>query len=142
MTEDLLSNNFADSVNRSLIKKNFIATRIILSMIIVYSILELLNWFIAIRNSLGHAFKAPYLIYEYRIHPIVAFIIISISIISWAFVVKGNRNVVNAFEKGDAAIFNTGYRLYYKSSRLTLVSAGISVLSVCLRLLLKYLYDY
>jgi hypothetical protein len=142
MPEDLISNNFVDNVNRSVIKKTFTITKSILILVIIYAVLELLYWYIAVSNSIGHVFKYAYIFYEYRILPIIAFINLSIGITSWSYIVKANKTIASAFEKADADFFNAGYQFYFKSARLTLVSVCISVLSICTRLLLKYLYDY
>ena len=142
MQEDLISNNFVENVNRSVVKKTLIITKSILTLIIIYSALELLNWYIAVSNTIGHVFKYPYTFYEYRIHPVIAVILLTISITSWSYVVKANKTITASLEKADADIFNAGYQFYFKSARLTLVSVCISILSVCTRLLLKYLYDY
>ncbi len=142
MPEDLISNNFVENVNRTVIKKTFILTKSILALVIIYSTLELLEWYIFISKSFGRIFKYPHIFYEYRIHPVIAVILISLSITSWSYIVKVNKTIANSFEKADAELFNFGYRFYYKAARLTLVSACLAVLSICTRFLLKYLYDY
>ena len=53
MSDDLISNNFVDNVNRIVIKKTFNFSKAVLTLTIVYSILELTNWYIAISDTIG-----------------------------------------------------------------------------------------
>lgn len=137
MTEDLLSNNFADTVNRAVIKKTLGLNKNVLNLIIIYSILDILDWYIAISRSVYYHLDKASVFFEYRIHPIIALVLLALSIVSAAFFVRANKMIDESFEASDATLFNDGYGLYLRASRLNLVSICISVITICTRLLLK-----
>lgn len=45
MSEDLISDNFADNVDKAMIKKVIVVIKILLILSIVYSCLELSEWY-------------------------------------------------------------------------------------------------
>jgi hypothetical protein len=137
MGEDLISNNFVDNVNKTVIKKTFFLTKVLLNLTLVYTIIDLLNWYIAISNSFTYAIRYNSTYYAVRIHPIVAVIILSLGIIGSSFVVKANRLICLSFEKNEADLFNSGYEYYNRAAKLSLVSFCVAIASAAIRLLLK-----
>jgi hypothetical protein len=137
MAEDLISNHFVDNINKVVIKKTFRLTKLILNLVIVYTILDLIDWYIAISKSLGYDLIHVSTFFRYRIHPVIAVVILGISIVCHYWYIKANEFIDKSFEQSDAELFNTGYKYYYQAARLALVSFGISIASISIRLLLK-----
>ncbi|GAB2806998.1 hypothetical protein [Ferruginibacter profundus] len=139
MTEDLITSNFVDNINRLTIKKTFWLAKFILILVIVYTIVDLIDWYIAIVNSWGRTFKYNSTFYEYRILPVVAVILLAMGVIGAVWHIKANKLIDQSFEKADADLFNLGYQFYYQSAKLSLVAFCISIASIIIRLLLKQL---
>jgi len=137
MSNDLISNNFVENVEKDLIKKTIGLTKLVLNMAIIYSILDIVHWSISINNSLDHTLRSNSAFYTYRIQPFVALALLAMGIIGSSFHVKANKLIDISFEKADADHFNTGFRFYYKAAGLSIISAIISIISVTIRLLLK-----
>ncbi len=137
MSEDLISNNFVDNVNRIVIKKTFNFSKAVLTLTIVYSILELTNWYIAISDTIGKIISSYSVFFNYRIIPVIAVILLSMGIVSWGYCVKANKLIELSFQKNDANLFNKGYELFYKSARLIFASFSLAIVSVVIRLLLN-----
>lgn len=137
MTQDLISDNFADSVNRTLIKKTLGVNKNILNLIIIYNILVILDWYIAISRSVNYHLDKPAVFFQYRVHPVIALVLIAINIVSTAYFVRASKLIDESFEASDATLFNIGYGLYLRSSRLGLLSICISIFTIGIRLLLK-----
>ena len=137
MSEDLISNNFVDNADRATINKTFSLAKSIFNLVIVYTILDLIDWYITVTNSWGRTFRLNSSFYEYRIHPVVSVILLAIGIIGASWHIKANKLVGLSFEKADADTFNAAYQFNYKAARLSVVSVCISIASIGIRLLLK-----
>ncbi len=137
MNEDLISNNFVDNTNKVTVKKTFVLTRAVLYLSMVYAMVDLLNWYVAITSSLKYELRSDAVFYTFRIQPLVAVIILSCSIISASYIVKGNKMIDLAFDNSDADFFNSGYTYFYKAARISMIAVCIAIISVGTRLLLK-----
>ena len=137
MGKDLISNNFVDNVNKAVIKKTFWLTKFILNLMIAYTVLDLIDWYIAISRSLGYDFKYMSTFFRYRIHPVIAIIILGMSIVSSYWHIKANEFIDQSFEQADADLFNTGYKFYYQAAKLSLVAFCVSIATIIIRLILK-----
>ena len=137
MQEDLISNNFVENVNKNIVKKTLWLAKSVLNLSIVYAILDLLEWYIAVSNSWGHTFKYNSTFFEYRIHPVIAVIILGMAIVANTWHVKASDLINQSYDKADADLFNTGYTFFYKAAKLSLVAFCISIATISIRLLLK-----
>src|SRR5882724_2042803 len=102
MNEDLISNNFGDSINKAIIKKTFTLSRVVLAFTIIYSSLELLSWYFTLSILAGTNLVTAAAYFSYRITPMIHVILLSMSVISSSYVVKANKMIDLSFEKNDA----------------------------------------
>lgn len=63
MSEDLISDNFVDNVDKILIRRVLLAIKISLVLFILYAILQLLQWYIFFQKSTLVAGKSIAIIY-------------------------------------------------------------------------------
>ncbi len=137
MNEDLIVDSFFDNVDGSLIKKNFILSKAVFKLSILYAILELLYWYITLSGSLRHILNTNAAFYYYRILPVIAFIVMGIGITGTLLYVKANKMIDLSIENASTDLFNSGYQLYYQSSKLSVLSFCISIMLVGARLYFK-----
>jgi hypothetical protein len=137
MNDDLISNNFADNINKSLVKKGLAFTKTLLNLVIIYSILNLLDWYLFVSRSMRYHLVSFNDYYSYRIHPVVAVIVLSMGIVTSMFHVKANRLILLSFEKEDAELFNAGCLFSVQAMRLSIISFIVSLISVATRIFIK-----
>jgi len=137
MSEDLISNNFIDNVNKTIIKKTFVLSKVVLIFTIVYAVLELLNWYFVLSILPGTSHLTTVTFVGYRVIPVIHVILLGGSIFSWSYCAKANKMINLSFEKNDADCFNTGYRFFYKSVIVTLFLFLLAIVGVCIMLLLR-----
>jgi hypothetical protein len=136
MNEDLITNNFIDSVDRRLLKKILTLAKVVITLNIIYSILLLIDWYLFINKSIGHSFKTFEGLYAYRIQPLIAVFVIFISTAGWIFNIKSVALLKKSVDNSDGEIFNEALRLSYRVTKLVLFSFSISILNAALRLVL------
>ena len=138
MNEDLLANNFVDNVDKLLLKKTFLLSKLILIIVMAYAVIEIVSWYFIISSyPLDHVFISPLNFYTFRIQPLVAITILTMSIIAWLYFIRAGKLVGLSFEKADADIFNAGYLLYNKALRFVALSFITGIIALSLRLFLK-----
>jgi len=137
MSEDLISNNFADNINRRVIEKTFRLSKVILIFTIIYAIEELLAWYTVIVKSVNLTNLSFPDFYDLRIMPVIDSLLLITSIISWSYCVKANRLIHLSFENNDADLFNKAYQFFYRSAKLIFASFFLATLTIGIRLLLK-----
>jgi hypothetical protein len=137
MSEDLISNNFVDNINRTVIKKTLWFSKAVLSLTIIYAIADLLNWYnpFVLSMKMDNLSNTEY--FNYRILPVVDIILLSSSIISWSYCVKANKFINLSFEKNDADLFNKAYQYFYRSSKLIFTVTFLAIAGLTTRLFLK-----
>jgi hypothetical protein len=137
MSEDLISNNFVDNINRTIIKKAFKLSKVVLVLTIIYAIEELWAWYSIIARSINLTDLTFFELYDLRISPVIFILLLMNSVISWSFCVKANRLIHLSFENADADLFNKAYRFFYRSAKLVFASFSIAIITIGIRLFLK-----
>ena len=136
MNEDLISNHFIDSINKTLIKRNIRLISVLFILTTIYALFNLLDWYIVLSKA-EFTRITPRIIFLYRIHPIISVVISVISIIGYFLILNGNRSIAMSFEKNEADLFNRGYQLFYRAGVLSVVSFGIAIISIMIRIIFK-----
>ncbi|MBS1512629.1 MAG: hypothetical protein JST86_17420 [Bacteroidetes bacterium] len=137
MSEDLISSNFAENIEQSLISKNLILVKAAGYLVVIYAILNILDWYVAVEKSFAYELRTPHSFYTYRIQPFVSVALTVMGVFIIVYIKKGNALIKNSFEEKDADIFNQGYVYFGKSSALNVIAHVIGILSICIRLFLK-----
>jgi hypothetical protein len=138
MNEDLISGNFADNVNKYLIKRNI---RLLLTIIILFSIYALFN----LLEFYTLIFKSPYpgtvtrfTFYSLRIAPWTYLMSVIIAFIVWINYIKGHRIILLSFETDNVDLFNKGYAFINKAGIANIIGYAMLILGIIVRYTLKY----
>ncbi len=138
MSEDLITNPFITNINLTLIRRNQVIVKALLSLCSLYCMLDIVNWYFII-NTTDENFAGQFLYtYTLRIRPTVAIVILLTNLCSFFFSSKANDLVAMAIYKENAELFNEGYRFYFRANLFFLFSFCIAVISVAIRIVLRY----
>ena len=138
MPQDLISNQFTENINLTLIRRNQVIVKALLSLCSLYCLLDMLNWYFILQtteDAIGNEFVY---IYTLRIRPTVALVILLMNLASFFFISRGNNLVALSVQKEDAELFNDGYRHYFRANMLFLFSFCMGIISVTIRIVLRY----
>jgi hypothetical protein len=136
MNEDLISNNFADNVNRLIIKRNVRLSQIGLFLCVTYAVVLSIDWYLIVQK-LNTDFSHFLNLYLYFIWPIILFVLVLLSIYGILLTLRANKKILLSFENSDAEIFNEAYLAFAKASLLSIICFMISILSVIIRIFLN-----
>ncbi len=132
MSEDLISNNFVDTIDKRVIKKYLLVLKILLSLAVIYSCLELAQWYFFLDKKLpGNIRFVDF--YNYRILPYVGLALLILNVISWLFYFRGNKLLYKAFENNEALSLNEGYKDFYRSALITITAFIIGICNLVIR---------
>lgn len=137
MSEDLISNNFSDTVNKNTIQHNIRLLWIVLVLFSVYIIFEIIEWTLFL-SSMKDAKSSAFTLYNYKIMPVIVAANFVIGILIWFFYIKAHRLILLSFQKDNADIFNKGYSLLNRASTLNIIGYTLIIVSIILRFILKY----
>jgi len=138
MSEDLITNPFIENINLTLIRRNQIIVKALLSLCSLYCMLDIVNWYFII-HSTEENFVGEFLyLYTLRIRPTVSVLILLANLCSFFFNSRANDLVAMAIYKEDPELFNEGYRFYFRANLFFLFSFCIAVISVTVRIVLRY----
>lgn len=127
MSEDLLSDNFADNINRAIVRRNFMITKLLLILGILWALLMLLDWYRFLNARDGGAIEGTYLIYNYIILPISDVIALSLNIYGYFLTVKAFRFFESSLDNSDGKLMSDGFRYFYTSNLLFAVTFTITI---------------
>jgi hypothetical protein len=136
MIEDLISNNFVDNVDKSIIRKVILVVKILISLSIVYTILELVEWYPYLSKNISANFNFSDF-YNYRIVPWILLLNIMLNIISLFFYLKGNKLMYSSLQHNDPDLLNEGFRNCYISGLLTSIDFAVGIITILFRFILK-----
>ncbi len=137
MSEDLISNDFTVNINKQIIRRNIKLQLTILILFSTYIVLDFTEWYPAISKASSLP-QTTLNLYNYKIRPIIALMLLPLNIIIWFFYLKGHKLILQSFEKDDAGFFNKGYSFLFKVSILNATGYSVFILSSIIRLVLKY----
>ena len=138
MSEDLITNAFTENVNLTLIRRNQIIVKALLSLCTLYCLLDILNWYFILKTS-DNTYAGDFLyLYTLRIRPTVSVLILMANLCSFYFMAKANDLVAASIHQENAAQFNEGYRFYFRANMLFLCSSCVAIISVTVRIVIRY----
>ncbi len=137
MSKDLLSGNFTEGIDRKLIKKILVLAKAVMSLSIIYTVIELFNWYTVIERTVGLNLQTALLFFTYRIYPFVLLVLFVLNIFAYSFNVKSMSLIDESVEENDADLFNQGFTLGFRAFKLSLISVCIAIASALTRLILK-----
>jgi hypothetical protein len=138
MTEDLISNNFANNVNKDIIKRNIRLLLIIIILFSIYTLFNLFEFFVAVFNNpyLRHVSRLNF--YSIKIAPWTYLTSVIIAYIVWVNYIKGHRLILLSFKNDNVDLFNEGYAFLNKASVANVIGYIILILGIIVRYFLKY----
>lgn len=136
MNEDLISDNFTDHVDRGIIKRNFVISKLLMILCIIWSIVLLIDWYRFLQGRNGILIRGRYMIYNYVILPISDVIIIALSVYTYFLILKAYRLIETSLDQSDGTLLSEGFRLFYTTNLLSVISFIISIIMIMLGFLL------
>ncbi|MEP7256401.1 MAG: hypothetical protein ABI666_11545 [Ferruginibacter sp.] len=137
MSEDLISNNFADNINRNVIKRNIRLLFVVIILFSVYTIFNFIDWYMVMAQA-NPLRKTIFTFYSYWIRPLVFLITLILGFTEWVYYIKGHKLILLSFEKDNVDFFNKGYSFLNKATILNIIGYSLIILSFMFRYFLKY----
>ena len=137
MSVDLLSYNFIENIDTVLIRRVINGIKVFLFLSVIYSLVELWQWYFYLQQEKLPAAIKKIDFYNYRIFPAVLFVIVITRMFGWIFYLKGNRLIYASFQNKEAELFNEGYKICYKSVLIMCISFIIIIANLLIRLFLR-----
>jgi hypothetical protein len=137
MNKDLISDSFADSINRNLVKYNIRLLLVAIILFSVFSVFNLLEWFDHFQNA-DQVPDTALNFYQYRMRPFIVLITILLGVYQWNYAIKGQRLILRFLDEQDVALFNAGYSFFNKASILSVIGYSIITISILVRYFFKY----
>ena len=136
MENDVLSLMTINDETGLLAKKIFKLTLVLLVLSILYSIMDLLDWYSFLIKYSSSTRKLPYYLYNHTIRPVIAFFILLFSLLGHILNYKAFAAINTGVEQQDAAFFNKGFKNIYVVAVLSVISLSLALGSICYRYLL------
>ncbi len=138
MSEDLITNAFTENINLTLIRRNQIIVKALLSLCSLYCLLDILNWYFILKTS-DASFEGDFLyLYTLRIRPTVSVLLLLTNLCSFYFISKAHDLLAAAIHEENATKFNEGFRFYFRANMLFLCSFCVAIISVTIRIVIRY----
>jgi hypothetical protein len=138
MSEDLISDNFVENIDRAIIKRNILLSKTALILGSLYTLINILSWYSELLK-LHTLPKGRLLFFFYTIAPVVEVILFSISIYGYLVILKANKLIEASIEKTEADLFNYGYKYFCRASILSITIIIVSISMVFIRFVLQTL---
>ena len=129
MNEDLISNDFVDNVDRAIVKRNVILSKIALSLSILYILVRLFDWYIIFKELDISLIKGASLIFAYKIMPIIDFVILIFNIYGYLLILKAYKSINVSLDKSEAFLLNLGFKYFYRANIIVIFSFSISIIA-------------
>jgi hypothetical protein len=128
MTDDLIRDNFCVEVDKNAIIKNIRLIKIVLAVVSLYLTMGAYLWMKVFITKPAFMKAEGIKLFENLLTPIVLFATVLINLMAIVLCLKGNRLIQASFAQNDASLFNYGYKQFYRSGILSLITISISLL--------------
>ncbi len=127
---DILSLFVSNQITVSSIKKIYRVTFIIIICSIIYSVFDLVEWYFIVDKA--QQFRGPIhnYFYRYTVWPVVAVILISLSLIAKLLNYKGYGYFLASIKNNDASLLHKAFSNIYISLLLILLDLVISIINI------------
>src|SRR5689334_1986325 len=129
MQEDLITNSFIESVNRTIVRRNVTLAKTALILWILYTLAILWDLYEFIKIEP----QGTMAIYNYRILPVIDVILLAMNTYGYVLIVKGYRFINASFERPDPSLLGMGFKCFYQSNILLIISSIVSILIALLK---------
>ena len=135
MEKDILSLFVSNSDTIVIVKKLFRFAMITLTCNIIYSALDLMDWYRLAGHSLFTVRQSNHYFYTYTVRPGVGILLITFSLIGHILNYKGYERILLSVKEGDQALLNKGFGTFYITYVLAVAAFVISIASISYRLI-------
>lgn len=138
MSEDLISGNFSDNINKRLVNRQI---RLVFIMVISFIMVTLLNftdWYLYIRYTQPPE-KTLFTIYEYKVYPVVIVIDAALAALSLNSFLKSQKMILQSVQNDNTDLFNKGYVLLNESTLVGIIGYVLFIFSIAGRIFVNYL---
>lgn len=136
MNEDLISNAFVDNLDRSIVKRNVVLSKVALLLSTVYAVSHLFIWYSIFKKIDWELITGAKMIYTFFITPIIDLVIFSISIYGYFLILKAYKSINSSCNKADPSLMSKGFAYFYKANILSVILISISIIVTVLNQIL------
>ncbi|MES1225227.1 MAG: hypothetical protein ABUT20_57625 [Bacteroidota bacterium] len=136
MNEDLITDNFAENINRAIVKRNFIISKLLLALSMLWSVVLLIDWYRFLKGRNEHVIEGTYMIYNYIILPISDVINLGLSVYAFFLILKAYGLIESSLKDSDGNLMSEGFRHFYTGNLLTAICYSISITTTFISFLL------
>jgi hypothetical protein len=111
---------------------------ILLISFIIFTLLNFTDWYLYISNA-GNIEKTLLTSFEYKIYPVIIVIDAALAALALNSYLKGQKLILQSFEKDSTELFNKGYVLLNESLVVNVIGYAILIFSTAYRLFLSYI---
>lgn len=129
MNEDLISNAFVDNLNRAIVKRNVILSKIALLLSIVYAVSHLFGWYLLLKKTDWELIEDAKMIFTFIITPVIDLIMLSLSIYGYFLILKAYRYINASCDRSDPVLMSKGFSYFYKANILSIILISISIIA-------------
>lgn len=134
MEKDILSLFVTNSDTLAIVRKLFRFAMVTLTCNIVYSALDLMDWYRLAGHSLFTVRQSNHYFYTYTVRPGVGILLIAFSLIGHIMNYKGYDRILSAIKEADQTLLNRGFSTFSLAYILAILSFIIAIASVTYRL--------
>lgn len=138
MSEDLISGNFPDNINKGLVNRQIRLVFILLISFIILTFLNFTDWYLYIRYTQPPE-KTLYTIYEYKIYPVIIVIDAALAALALNKYLKGQKLILQSLQNDNTDLFNKGYVLLNESTVVNVIGYVLFIFSIAVRIYMNYL---
>ncbi len=124
MQEDMITNSFIDSVNRTIVRRNVLLAKTALILWILYTLAILWDLY----GFINVDAEGPKSIFYYRVLPVIDVVLLAINTYGYILIVKGYSSIKSSFERSDPSLLGAGFKCFYQSNILLIIDITASLI--------------
>lgn len=138
MSEDLISGNFPDNINKRLVNRQVRLAFMLLVSFVIFTLLNFTDWYFCIRNA--HLLeKTLFTTFEYKIYPVIIVIDAALAALAFNSYLKGQKLILQSLQNDNTELFNKGYVLLNESTVVNVIGYVIFIFSTAVRIFLSHI---
>ncbi len=134
MENDIISNTLINESTAEIISKLYRLSFVFIILNITYSIFDLIDWYSILSSLNNIARNGSHFIYRYKVRPIIVIFLLSTQIMTSILAYNGYGFILNGIKNKDSSSLQKGFKNFYTSSVLAIISFSISIVSLIYRL--------
>ena len=136
MNEDLIPDNFVDNISRTIVKRNFVISKLLLVLCMLWSVMMLIDWYRILKGGNAEMIQGKNMVYSYIILPIADVMVFGLSVYAYYLIVKAYRCIEGSLDQSNGSLMNEGFVHFYTSNILSVISFIISIIATLMNYIL------